>query len=340
MRGDGYLAVAIVTAAPVGPAVTRDIQLQPTGSRHYVVTGTAVGNRIMLPDATLCPLGAVITVENGSSEFVGLNQYGTAAYLTRMPPRGTARVVLTAKATAAGTWSGGSTDLGAECRGNLVLYGNFATYATHASANDGGYHVASGAGALARSVDSTDAATAATMGFLNTWCYLYCGTTNGGYGSARFGGTATPSGWKMNAGPYMYEANFSLDALPTAAEDWIVRLGFFAANEAVILVLDRTIGGGANYYLQARVGGAATNTDSGVLAVARTPTRMRVEKTRTGDRQDLWINGVWRCQSAGGPTNYASAMGQALGVATAGGTTRAMALGYHRVIQAPATPII
>jgi hypothetical protein len=342
MRGDGYLAVAIVTAAPTAPAVTRNIQLQPTGSRHYVVTGTAVGNNIILPDATLCPLGAVIKVENASSEFIGLHLYGTAAYLTRIPPRGVARVTLTANATAAGTWFGGCTDLGAECRGNLVLYGNFATYAASGSANDGGYHFASGTGALCRSSSSTDEAVAATMGFLNSWCYIYTGTTNGGYAMIRYGSSSTPSGWKMTAGPYAYEAKFSLDALPTAAEDWIVRLGFFgpSGNENCQLTLDRTIGGGTNYYLDASVGGVHTTTNSGVVAVARTPTTMRVEKTRAGDRQDLWINGVWRCQSAGGPTTYATAQAMAYGIATAGGTTRALALGYHRVIHAPATPIV
>jgi hypothetical protein len=344
MRVDGYLAHAIPTVAPTAPAVTRDIQLQPTGSRHYVVTGTAVGNNLVLPDARQCPLGAVIQVENGSSEFVGLHQFGTAAFLTRIPPRGTSRITLTAKATAAGTWAGGSTDLGAECRGNLVLYGNFATYATTATTNDGGYHYLSGAGALSRSTFSSDIAVAAAMGYTNSWWYGYCGTANAGTASVKYGSTTVSRCFVLTSGPYMYEANFSIDALPTAAEDWTVSLGMAntTANFHARMILDLTVGGGTNYHLQTQDGAGATNTNSGVVAAARTPTRMRIEKTRAGNRQDLWINGVWRCQSAGGPTagNDVGFGAQAQGVATAGGTTRGMCLGYHRVIQAPATPII
>jgi hypothetical protein len=69
---------------------------------------------------------------------------------------------------------------------------------------------------------------------------------------------------------------------------------------------------------------------------------MRVEKARGADRQDLWINNVWRCRSAGGPigARYCSGETLAFGVLTGGGTTRGMALSYHRVIQAPATAII
>jgi hypothetical protein len=275
--------------------------LAPSRSKSYVFTGTAVGNYVLLPDATQCQVGTELEFTNGSSEFLGVHLYGTAAYSFRLPPRGSGKLKLVDNSTAAGTWAGGSTDLGSECRGNLVLYGNFATYATTNGTNDGGFHYINGTGALSRSSNPNDAAQAVTMGFTETWWYGYCGTQNGGYSHVRYGALSTLGGWYMIAGPYMYEARFSLDALPTAAEDWTVSLGAVGGTYNCRMVLDRTIGGGTNYHLQAQNGAGATNTNSGVLAVARTPTRMRVEKTRAGDRQDLWINGVWRCQSAGGP---------------------------------------
>lgn len=147
----------------------------------------------------------------------------------------------------------------------------------------------------------------------------------------------------MLAGPYSYEAKFSLDALPTAGENYYVTLGFqYGATDRATLLLDRTRPNPTNYYLDAAVGGAHTYTDSGVAAAARTPTLMRVEKTRAGNRQDMWIDGIWRCQSAGGPTGalYCPARALIYGVATASGTTRGMCVGYHRVVQAPAVPII
>lgn len=345
MRGDGRSPNLLTT---VGSATQRYDVLPYKGNQEYLIRGAAAGQNYQLPDATREPfIPNKKTVEkviyNQSSEFIGICAYGSTTIIHRIPPRGTGRYLLATKATPAGTWYTWL-DNCESCGGNKVVYGGFEVRATSAGTNAGGYHLVSGAAALSRSTDFNDRAIAATLGFTQSWWYGECGTTPGGFAVVRFGGTTTPAGYTLNDGPYSYAARFSLDTLPTVAEDYIAQAGFsFDANNYMRLALARTNPIPGNYYLLVAVGGVPLAIDSGVVAAARTPTRMILEKARAGDRSDLWINGVWCCTTAGNPGAAVNGGWNLVvsGVQTGGVlATRGMAASMHRLIHAPVNGVL
>jgi hypothetical protein len=343
MRGDGRSPNLLTT---VGSATQRYDVLPYRGNQEYLILGAAVGQNYQLPDATQEPfIPNKKTVEkvvyNQSSEIIGICAYGSTTIIHRIPPRGTGRYLLAAKATPAGTWYTWL-DNCESCGGNKVVYGGFEVYATSGGSNAGGYHYILNS-AISRSSNSADAAAVAAMGFTDSWWYGYAGLVANGAAYVRLGGSTIPTGWLLTNGPYAHTARISLDALPTAAEDWIMRVSLFGtANDNIGVILDRTMANPGNYYLYAIAGGVpAAPVDTTIAAVARTSTGIHYEKARAGNRTDVWINRVWRGTIAGAPqVAQVSPQMMCIGLATAGGTTRAMAASMHRLIHAPVNGVL
>jgi hypothetical protein len=313
MRGDGFLAVAVPTVAPTAPAVTRDIQLQPTGSRHYVVTGTAVGNNVILPDATKCPLGAMLKIENASSEFIGLHLNGTAAYRNRIPPLCSVTVTLTAKATAAGTWAGAVI-----APPDMAGFWSDTDHFLDSTAAARWTTVTNGAGAL-----SAKSAAPNPASCFGNWS-LRCGTTAAGYALIHSGDRSLAI---YGVGPFATETYGIIDAVPTAAEDYVFQAGFGddltngAHTDALVAEVARA-NGNTNWWLRACNNTAATTADSGI-AMTTGLQNVRIERARGFNRADLWVDRVWGCTVAGLPSTTGRVSGRSIrmiGIAYAANT--------------------
>lgn len=101
---DHIISGLIVTQVMATVADT-PIVLTNQSPRNIMLTGSASGVPVVLPDATTLSVGDTWTIKNASSEFVVVQNSGTASSAFEfVAPRASIEIACSGKANAAGTW--------------------------------------------------------------------------------------------------------------------------------------------------------------------------------------------------------------------------------------------
>lgn len=99
IRVQGMITTPTIQATTAAGTQT----LTKSTSQYWVLTGTAVGYSVVLPDATILEIGWRVEVYNRSSQTILIKADGGATLLTLFPDT-LVRIVLQVATPAAGTW--------------------------------------------------------------------------------------------------------------------------------------------------------------------------------------------------------------------------------------------
>jgi hypothetical protein len=347
MRGDLYLAQVIATAAPTAPAVQRDVTLAPSGTRHYVVTGTAAANNIVMPDARRCPIGTRITVENSSPEFVGVRNSNSTLF-HRLPPAALATMTLVNRATAPGVWSSRLYDPAVDDPSyGLNRFCDFESYMVsgHYQGTLGFTGVTNGTAASI--VTNTGTASPVASGRQGA-IHHGTGSTNAGYALSYTTTTNVLS--YLGAGCRAFEASIAFPIISEAAEEYVYRIGLGDSivgtdhAEGCYFKYDRAVLGTTWRFITAKTAGGAgsTTTDTAIAPVidgtGATWQKLRWEISSNGLRADAWVDNVYIGTQGNLPLTNTGVRIANFGITkTNGGTARFSKIDYVRIQSYPLT---
>jgi len=297
-------------AYPMATVTDTPITLTNQSPRNIMLTGSASGVNVVLPDATTLTVGDTWTIKNASSEFVVVKNDGTASSVFELVGPGcTLTAVCTNVGSAAGTW-----DVTQSGKAQDIRYRGFVTD-MHLLGFD--YGTPANGGATSRSGHGVQS--------------LITGTNSAGaYRSHVTHSTFTAQTASVTGAIIIDNIAFPYQ-LSNATDEFIMRIGVFSTGDfsytkGLYFKYDRAVRGATWFAVHLDGGTETTATDTGVT-VDTLRNRMTIVINAALTRADFYIKKTKVATITGAPLwNFAAAnMVVAVEIAKTAGTTSVIA---------------